>query len=78
MKENKIPYKTYLDESEIPTKWYNVRADMKNKPAPLLNPATHQPMTAEELSPVFCAQTCSEIVVSTEGPPSALLGLIMM
>ena len=48
MKENKIPYKTYLDESEIPTQWYNVRADMKNKPAPLLNPGTHKPMTAEE------------------------------
>jgi pyridoxal-phosphate dependent TrpB-like enzyme len=50
----KIPYKTYLDEKEIPTAWYNVRADMKNKPAPLLNPGTHQPMTAEELSVVFC------------------------
>ncbi len=50
----KIPYKTYLDEKEIPTAWYNVRADMKNKPAPLLNPGTHQPMTAEELSAVFC------------------------
>ena len=43
MAENKIPYKIYLDESEIPTKWYNVRADMKNKPAPLLNPATLKP-----------------------------------
>ena len=50
----KIPYKTYLDEKEIPTAWYNVRADMKNKPAPLLNPGTHQPMTAEELGGVFC------------------------
>ena len=50
----KIPYKTYLDEKEIPTAWYNVRADMKNKPAPLLNPGTHQPMKAEELAPVFC------------------------
>ncbi len=50
----KIPYKTYLDEAEMPKAWYNIRADMKNKPAPLLNPATHQPMTAEELSPVFC------------------------
>ncbi len=50
----KIPYKTYLDEKEIPTAWYNMRADMKNKPAPLLNPGTHQPMKAEELSPVFC------------------------
>ena len=54
MAEQKIPYKIYLDENEIPQKWYNVRADMKNKPAPLLNPGTHQPMTAEELSVVFC------------------------
>ncbi len=51
---SKIPYKTYLSESEMPTKWYNVRADMKNKPAPLLNPGTLQPMTAQELSAVFC------------------------
>jgi tryptophan synthase beta chain len=50
----KIPYKIYLEESEMPKAWYNVRADMKNKPAPLLNPGTHQPMTAEELAPVFC------------------------
>ena len=49
-----IPYKIYLEESEMPKQWYNVRADMKNKPAPLLNPGTHQPMTAEELSAVFC------------------------
>ena len=56
MKENKIPYKTYLDESEIPTKWYNVRADMKKKPAPLLNPGTGQPMTAAELEGVFCKE----------------------
>lgn len=50
----KIPYKIYLEESEMPTQWYNVRADMKNKPAPLLNPGTLQPMTAEELGHVFC------------------------
>lgn len=55
MSENqKIPYKIYLEESELPTQWYNVRADMKNKPAPLLNPATLQPMTAKDLAPVFC------------------------
>ena len=52
----KIPYKTYLNENEIPTAWYNMRADMKNKPAPLLNPGTHQPMKAEELAPVFCEE----------------------
>ena len=49
-----IPYKIYLSEDELPKAWYNVRADMKNKPAPLLNPATHQPVTAEELGHVFC------------------------
>lgn len=54
MSENKIPYKIYLEESEMPKQWYNVRADMKNKPAPLLNPATLKPMTAKELSVVFC------------------------
>ena len=54
MSNNKIPYKTYLLENEIPTKWYNVRADMKNKPAPLLNPGTHEPLKFEELTPVFC------------------------
>ncbi len=54
MAEQKIPYKIYLDESEMPKAWYNLRADMKNKPAPLLNPGTLQPMTFEELTPVFC------------------------
>ena len=54
MAEQKIPYKIYLEESEMPKTWYNVRADMVNKPAPLLHPGTHQPMTAAELSGVFC------------------------
>ena len=52
----KIPYKIYLTENEMPRAWYNLRADMKTKPAPLLNPGTHQPMKAEELSPVFCEE----------------------
>ena len=52
--ENKIPYKIYLNEDEMPKQWYNMRADMKNKPAPLMHPGTHQPMTAEDLAPVFC------------------------
>ena len=56
MSENKIPYKTYLDENEIPKAWYNLRADMKVKPAPLLNPATHKPLSAEELTPIFCEE----------------------
>lgn len=53
-KETKIPYKIYLEESEMPKAWYNMRADMKNKPAPLLNPGTLKPMTFEELRSVFC------------------------
>lgn len=56
MSENKIPYKIYLEEDEMPKQWYNVRADMKKKPAPLLNPETHEPMTLEELSHVFCTE----------------------
>ena len=56
----KIPYKIYLSENEIPSQWYNVRADMKNKPAPLLNPGTLQPMTAEELSGVFCEELVAQ------------------
>ena len=56
MSNKEIPYKIYLSEEELPKQWYNVRADMKNKPAPLLNPATCQPMTAEELETVFCKE----------------------
>lgn len=52
--QNKIPYKIYLEENEMPKQYYNVRADMKKKPAPLLNPGTLQPMTAQELGHVFC------------------------
>lgn len=56
MSEKGIPYKIYLEEHEMPRQWYNVRADMKNKPAPLLNPATMEPMTAQELEAVFCKE----------------------
>ena len=66
MAEQKIPYKIYLEESEMPTDWYNVRADMKNKPAPLLNPATHEPMTAEELSVVFCKELVDQELNDTD------------
>lgn len=66
MSEKKIPYKIYLDESEIPTQWYNVRADMKNKPAPLLNPATLKPMTAQDLSPVFCDELVQQELNDTD------------
>ena len=50
------PYKTYLTEDELPRAWYNLRADMQKKPAPLLNPQTHKPVTAEELEHVFCRE----------------------
>ena len=53
---SEIPYKIYLSENEIPTAWYNVRADMKNKPAPLLNPGTGEPLKAEDLYPIFCEE----------------------
>ena len=56
MSETRIPNKIYLSEEEIPKQWYNVRADMKVKPAPLLNPATHQPLKPEELEPIFCKE----------------------
>ncbi len=60
MPEKTIPYKIYLEENEMPKQWYNVRADMKNKPAPLMNPATHKPMTIEELSQVFCTELAAQ------------------
>ena len=50
----KIPYKIYLSEKEMPTKWYNVRADMKKKQAPLLHPGTKKPLTFEDMQPIFC------------------------
>ena len=65
MKEQKIPYKIYLSEEEMPRYWYNVRADMKNKPAPLLNPATLQPMTAQELGGVFCDELVQQELDNT-------------
>ncbi len=52
----KIPYKIYLSEDEIPTSWYNVRADMKNKPAPLISPADGHALSVEEMNPIFCEE----------------------
>ena len=60
MSNTKIPYKIYLDENEMPKQWYNLRADMKNKPAPLLNPATMKPITLSELSEVFCEELAKQ------------------
>ena len=62
---SKIPYKIYLEEKEMPQAWYNVRADMKNKPAPLLNPGTHEPMKPEELAPVFCEELIAQELDNT-------------
>ena len=59
-KTQKIPYKIYLEEHEMPKEWYNVRADMKNKPEPLLNPETLEPITLEELSVIFCEELAKQ------------------
>ena len=66
METKKIPYKIYLEENEMPTSWYNVRADMKTKPAPLLNPGTGKPMTAAELSHVFCDELVAQELNNTD------------
>ena len=60
MSEKKIPYKIYLEESEMPKAWYNLRADMVNKPAPLLDPVTHKPLTAQDLEGVFCEELIAQ------------------
>ena len=62
----KIPHRLILTEDQMPKQWYNVRADMKNKPAPLLNPATLKPMTAQELSPVFCDELVQQELNDTD------------
>ena len=64
--KNEIPYKIYIEENEMPKAWYNLRADMKNKPAPLLNPGTLQPMTFEELRPVFCDELVRQELNETD------------
>lgn len=64
--EKKIPYKIYLEESELPRQWYNVRADMKNKPAPLLNPQTLKPVTFEELRHIFCDELARQELNDTD------------
>ncbi len=61
-----IPYKIYLEESEMPKAWYNLRADMKEKPAPLLDPKTHQPATLDMLSQVFCRELAEQELNDTE------------
>ena len=66
MANEKIPYKIYLEEKEMPQNWYNVRADMKKKPAPLLNPGTGKPMTAAELEQVFCKELVAQELNDTD------------
>ena len=56
MSNRQIPYKIYIEESEMPTSWYNLRADMINKPAPLLHPETHKVMAKKDLAGVFCEE----------------------
>ena len=56
----KEPKRIFLTEDEMPTRWYNVRADMKNKPAPMLHPGTHKPLTLEEMTPIFCEELCKQ------------------
>ncbi len=58
--EQNIPYKIYLEEQEMPKQWYNVRADMKKKPAPILDPETLKPVTLEELSGIFCTELAKQ------------------
>lgn len=76
-----IPYKIYLEENEMPKQWYNVRADMKNKPAPLLNPGTGKPMTLEELEHVFCTELAMQELDDTTpyiDIPEEILGFYKM
>ena len=56
----KIPYKIYLTEDEMPKKWLNLRAFMKNKPEPIINPGTKQPCTLDELSHIFCTELAKQ------------------
>ena len=65
-KNNEIPYKIYLTESEMPEAWYNFRADMEKKPAPLLDPKTHQPATLDMLSQVFCRELAEQELNDTD------------
>ena len=63
---NEIPYKIYISEEEMPRSWYNLRADMKNKPAPLLNPQTREPATMAELERVFCSELAAQELNDTD------------
>ena len=60
-----VPYRIYLPEERIPRQWYNLRADMKEQPAPFLNPGTMQPLKLEELYPIFCEELAQQEFDST-------------
>ena len=66
MSEHAIPYKIYLSEDEMPKAWYNLKADMINKPAPLLDPETQQPVTLEQLSQIFCRELAQQELNDTD------------
>ncbi|HPU62605.1 MAG TPA: TrpB-like pyridoxal phosphate-dependent enzyme [Mobilitalea sp.] len=61
----KIPHRLYLTEEQMPKQWYNLRADMKEQPDPMLNPATLKPVTVEDLYPVFCEELARQEMDST-------------
>ncbi len=58
----KIPYKLYLPEEKIPQTWYNMLSDMKEKPAPMLSPQTHEALKAEDLFPIFAEEVARQEV----------------
>lgn len=66
MSKNEIPYKIYLSENELPKEWYNVRAEMKNKPAPLLHPVAYKPIGLNELTPIFCEELAKQELNDTD------------
>ena len=62
MKEQK---RYFLTEDQLPRQWYNIQAEMVNKPLPLLDPKTRQPLTADDLSVLF-AKECAKQELDTE------------
>jgi len=79
--DKNIPYKIYLEEQEMPKQWYNVRADMKKKPAPILNPGTLKPVALQELSAIFCEELAKQELDDTTpyfDIPQEILGFYRM
>ncbi|MCL1918625.1 MAG: TrpB-like pyridoxal phosphate-dependent enzyme [Peptococcaceae bacterium] len=63
---SKIPYRTYLEEGEMPKSWYNVKVDMKEQHDPFLHPGTKQPLGAKDLEAIFCSELCAQEVNMTD------------